>query len=186
VLLMTSTPDSRRAAYLRLHDVLVHASLPERERIMAAVLHWSGRVLQPGGPRRPMLAAEVRALSQVPGLAIGAHTVNHLALPDQPANVQAREVSECRAALAALTGQPIDLFAYPYGACDVDSASGIRRAFDWGLSCDTHPLGDSFDAARVPRMEIKRLPIQAFAEAINSYFTAALPPSVARSTRLPE
>ena len=66
-------------------------------------------------------------------------------------------MSECRSALASVTGQPIRLFAYPYGAVDRQVADQLRRSHEWSLSCDTRRLGDSFDAAQVPRLEIARL-----------------------------
>jgi peptidoglycan/xylan/chitin deacetylase (PgdA/CDA1 family) len=59
--LPVATPADRMAAHGRLHDVLVHASLADRDRIMAALLRWSGAAAAPSA-RRPMVAAEVREL----------------------------------------------------------------------------------------------------------------------------
>jgi peptidoglycan/xylan/chitin deacetylase (PgdA/CDA1 family) len=119
-----------------------------------------------------MVAAEVRELSRMPGLQIGAHTVNHLALPDQPGQVQRAELSECRSVLASVTGRTINLFAYPYGAVDRQVASAARRTFGWSVSCETRPVGESFDAARVPRIEVKGLDARTFAGAIDRFFSA--------------
>ena len=131
-----------------------------------------------------MLAAEVRELSQIPGLDIGAHTVNHLALPDQPAAVQRAELSGCRSVLASVIGRPIDLFAYPYGAVDRQAASLTRQSFHWSLSCDPRPVRESFDAARVPRVEVKRVDQGTFSAAIDRLFHRRNPdPPI---TRLPD
>ena len=132
-----------------------------------------------------MLAAELYELSRIPGVQIGGHTVNHLALPDQRAEVQEREVSECRSALASVIGQPIRLFAYPYGAVDRQVADQLRRSHEWSLSCDTRRLGDSFDAAQVPRLEIARLDGPAFAAAVERMFRRAGDDGRPRITRLP-
>jgi peptidoglycan/xylan/chitin deacetylase (PgdA/CDA1 family) len=148
----TGTPDERAAAHRQVHERLVHATLEDRERAMAAVRAWSR-----GGTAacRPMVADEVRALASTPGITIGAHTVNHLALPDQASEVQRREVAESLEALSQLLERPVTLFAYPYGAIDRASAAVVRGSCRWGMSCDERMLGESFDAARVPRLDVK-------------------------------
>jgi peptidoglycan/xylan/chitin deacetylase (PgdA/CDA1 family) len=133
-----------------------------------------------------MLADELRQLSRIPGMTIGGHTVNHLALPDQPPDVQEREVAECSAALTSIVGRPVELFAYPYGAIDRRSAAHIRRSQRWGLSCDTGRLGDSFDAARVPRLEMKGLELPAFGDVIERVFADSPALSLPTVTRRPE
>ena len=152
-ILATGDRDARLRAHWRLHDAMVHASVGERDRLEACLRAWSG-----GGPARvrPVTADEVRRLAALPGLAIGAHTTNHVALPDQPREARIEEVSQSRATLARVIGQPVDLFAYPYGAMDRQSAAAVRESCRWGLSCDEEPLGDAFDAARVPRLGVKR------------------------------
>jgi peptidoglycan/xylan/chitin deacetylase (PgdA/CDA1 family)/SAM-dependent methyltransferase len=156
----------RLAAHWRLHDALVHASLEERARAVDLLGSWAGG----GAPRvRPMSADEVRQLARLPGVTIGAHTVNHLALPDQSSG-QLFELTECQADLRRVTGQPIDLFAYPYGAVDRGCAAAVRRLWRWGLSCDDRVLGDSFDAARVPRLGVKRWDAAEFASRIDQLF----------------
>ena len=152
-ILTTRHPDDRLRAHWRLHEIMVHAPLDARARIEAALRAWCT-----GGPRRvrPMTAAETRKLAALPGMTIGAHTVNHLSLPDQQSAVVEAEVEQSRATLAAVIGRAVDQFAYPYGSVNRTTAAAIRRSCRWGLSCDEARLGDSFDAARVPRLEVKR------------------------------
>lgn len=144
----TATPEERTALHWRLHRQLVHATLEERSRTVAAIERWSGL-----GPAacRPMVADEVRALAAQPGVSIGGHTVHHLALPDQPGDVQRHEVVHSLETLSGLLGRPVTLFAHPYGAIDTASAAVVRATCRWGMSCDERPLRGSFDAARVPR-----------------------------------
>jgi peptidoglycan/xylan/chitin deacetylase (PgdA/CDA1 family) len=164
--LTTRNANERVAAHRQLHDLLVHASLATRERVIDLVKAWSG-----GGTarRRPMVADEVRHLASQPGVTIGGHSVNHLALPDHPGSRLA-ELTDCRAELRRITGQPVDLFAYPYGAIDRDTLALVRRGWNWGLSCDERMLGDSFDAARVPRLDVKAWTVSEFAERISRLF----------------
>jgi peptidoglycan/xylan/chitin deacetylase (PgdA/CDA1 family) len=147
----TSTASARSAGHRRLHEWLVHAPLDGRDRVMRAVTAWhaGGRASY-----RPLLAGELRQLAGRPGITIGAHSVNHLALPDQPLDALTREVRESAAALERLLDRRIDLFAFPYGAVDDRSADAVRVAYRWGVTCEARPIDASFDAARVPRLEV--------------------------------
>ena len=152
--LATDTPAGRRAAHDALHAQMVHAPLATRDAITSQIMSWAG-----GGSdvrRRPLTADELQQLARVPGIAIGAHTVNHLALPDQPLAVQEREILDSMNALEAVLGRPVDLFAYPYGAVDRTTARLTRSSCRWAVSCDARSIGGTFDAARVPRVEVKR------------------------------
>jgi peptidoglycan/xylan/chitin deacetylase (PgdA/CDA1 family)/SAM-dependent methyltransferase len=151
--LPTGSADDRRQAHWRLHDAMVHAPIGERDRLDAAVRAWCS-----GNPRRvrPMTREEIRQLSALPGMTIGAHTVNHLSLPDQRPEEVTAEIEQSRVDLARVIGRSVDQFAYPYGAVDRSSAASVRRSCRWGVSCDETPLGASFDAARVPRLDVKR------------------------------
>jgi peptidoglycan/xylan/chitin deacetylase (PgdA/CDA1 family) len=162
----TTTPEQRHAAHWRLHERLVHASIRERDRAIEWLRNWSG----PGTPRvRPMTGDEVLALLKHPGITIGAHTVNHAALPDVP-DARLLEMNDCRVELRWLTGQPVELFAYPYGAVDRETAAVVRGFWRWGMSCDEGILGDSFDAARVPRLDVKAWREDEFAARVSRLF----------------
>lgn len=169
--LATANTEERLAAHWRLHEALVHASLQERDRVVDRVSAWAG-----GGAARvrPMMADEVRQLAALPGVAIGAHTVNHLALPDQGLGASV-ELTDCRVDLGRVTGKPVELFAYPYGAVDRACATLVRRSWRWGLSCDERVLGDSFDAARVPRLDVKAWSRAEFVSRMSRFFVAQTP-----------
>ena len=169
--LATANPEERLAAHWQLHEALVHAPLEERDRIVDLLRAWAG-----GGAARvrPMMADEVRQLAGLPGIAIGAHTVNHLALPDQP-SARAAEVTRCQADLERVTDRRVDLFAYPYGAVDRECAALVRKGWRWGLSCDEGVLGDSFDAARVPRLDVKAWSPAAFASRVSRLLAPEAP-----------
>jgi peptidoglycan/xylan/chitin deacetylase (PgdA/CDA1 family) len=171
VRLATASAEERLATHWRLHEALVHASLEERDRAVDALRAWGV-----GGAARvrPMMADEVRQLATLPGVTIGAHTVNHLALPDQ-SSIQIFELTACRADLGRVTGRRIELFAYPYGAVDRECAALVRQFWRWGLSCDDRVLGDSFDAARVPRLDVKAWSTADFASRVSRLFEPGAP-----------
>lgn len=156
--------DAERA---RLHDLMVHATIEERDALVGELEARQGG----GGTRvRPMTAAEVRQLAAHPHVTIGAHSVNHLALPDQSAEIVQREIEESCAALARVLDNPVSLFAYPYGAYDRVCAAAVRSSCRWGLSCDERPLTESFDAATVPRLDVKRWEVPELGARIESRF----------------
>ena len=102
-----------------------------------------------------MVADEIRTLMRCPGVRIGAHTVNHLALPDQPVEVRRREVEACRAALERLSGTTVSELAYPYGSIDRGCLREVRPAWRWACACDNAAVPFGFDAARVPRLDVQ-------------------------------
>jgi peptidoglycan/xylan/chitin deacetylase (PgdA/CDA1 family)/SAM-dependent methyltransferase len=150
-----------------LHDRLVRASLPDRDSLLAPYPS-TGAVR-----RRPLRAEEARRLGAAPGVTIGAHTVNHLLLTAQPDDLREREMTECRRALEALTGKPVTLFAYPYGAVDEPTARRAREHFDYALDCTPATVDVSFDAARVPRLDVKGWTREELAERLDALFAPA-------------
>jgi peptidoglycan/xylan/chitin deacetylase (PgdA/CDA1 family) len=162
------TPEERRAAHDALHRHLVHASLDNRDRLIAEIGAWAG--VQRDDRRRPVAADELHRLARMPGIDIGAHTVNHLALPDQSAAIQAREMEDAARTLERIVGRPVRSFAFPYGAVDRESAETSRRHYQWAMTCEPVPVPASFDAARVPRVEVKRWDIGTFGDRIERMF----------------
>ena len=67
------------------------------------------------------------------------------------------------------------MFAYPYGAMDRECAALVRQSWRWGLSCDERVLADSFDAARVPRLDVKAWSGAEFASRVSRLFAPEAP-----------
>jgi peptidoglycan/xylan/chitin deacetylase (PgdA/CDA1 family) len=164
----------------RLHDQFVHATPDERARLLDALQRRAPSVRGDADPR-PMFASEIASLAGLHGMTIGAHGVDHLALTDQTDDGMASEVRESRAALETLIGRPVRHFAYPYGAVDDRAANIVRRLVPWALTCEPQALPASFDAARVPRVEITPSRASAFAETL----TTMLEMGVTRARRAP-
>ncbi len=167
--LSTATPDQRRASHDHLHALLVHATLEVRERLIDELRRLGG----PPVRRRPLVSDEVAQLARIPGMSIGAHTVNHLSLPDQAPRVIESELEDCRAALASITGRTIQEFAYPYGAVSRLCTEPVRTRFRWGLSCDEVEIGSSFDTARAGRIEVRNWTAEQLSERLDRVFAAS-------------
>jgi peptidoglycan/xylan/chitin deacetylase (PgdA/CDA1 family) len=79
------------------------------------------------GEGRPLTTAELERLGALPGVTVGAHTMQHRALSSLSASERLAELRESRRFVANTIGRRVDFFSYPFGrARDVGSDS--RRA----------------------------------------------------------
>ncbi len=100
--------------------------------------------LTEGLPNDLMLtSAQVNAMHDH-GMIIGGHTVSHPILTKMTTPDVIREVQENQATLTAITGTPIEFFAYPNGKAGVDylpeqsaiiQSLGFKAAFSTHLGC---------------------------------------------------
>ncbi|HEX5480481.1 MAG TPA: polysaccharide deacetylase family protein [Dehalococcoidia bacterium] len=148
------TLEQRRALLRHLHECCVNAAAAERERLVSLVRAWAGDAGT--AARRSLTREEARELSAMPGVAIGAHTVNHLLLPRLAPAARQTELREARQAIEQAIGRAVDMCAYPYGGVDAAAANTLRASFAYGVDCEPAAVPVSFDAARVPRIEVRR------------------------------
>jgi peptidoglycan/xylan/chitin deacetylase (PgdA/CDA1 family) len=88
-----------------------------------------------------MDSAEVRRLSASPLFEIGAHTVHHVSLPLVSIDDQHREILESRSALERVVGQPVTLFAYPFGHVSPEAMRTVAEAgFDFAVGAEARPV----------------------------------------------
>jgi peptidoglycan/xylan/chitin deacetylase (PgdA/CDA1 family) len=106
-----SAPQARGAAMLALLKQVKYMPVEQRSRSVESIVSLSGVHL----PDNLMMSSEqVVALARA-GMCIGGHTVNHPILASIDDDEAEREIRDGRDRLAALTGEPVDLFAYPNG-----------------------------------------------------------------------
>jgi peptidoglycan/xylan/chitin deacetylase (PgdA/CDA1 family) len=154
--LPTRSDEQRRAALHALHGRLLHAD-PERiEQLIAALVDWSGLDLAPRHSHRLMTAPELVELAGRPGHAIGAHGVHHLLLPSHDWATKARELGGSKAALEQLLDAPVELLAYPYGGCDVETTE-VAGELGFTVACtvEPDPVHADSDPLRLPRIELR-------------------------------
>jgi peptidoglycan/xylan/chitin deacetylase (PgdA/CDA1 family) len=130
--------EERRAAIDALLGKLKYQPVEERQHNVDAVASAAGATLPDD---LMMTAAQVRELASA-GMGIGAHTVMHpiLARIDVPS--ARRDIADGRDALAAITAQPVRLFAYPNGKPirDYDAEHvGMVRSLGFSAAVSTSP-----------------------------------------------
>jgi peptidoglycan-N-acetylglucosamine deacetylase len=59
---------------------------------------------------------------------IGAHTLNHIELANNPYNIQLKEISESKKQMEKITGKPIKSFCYPRGSFDGNSIRAVKES----------------------------------------------------------
>jgi peptidoglycan/xylan/chitin deacetylase (PgdA/CDA1 family) len=154
--LPTRTQDERRWALHALHGRLLHAG-PERiDAIMAELVGWSGLELPARRSHRLMTAAELAELAARPGHAIGAHGLHHLLLPSHERETKALELGGSKVALERILDAPVELLAYPYGGCDVETAE-VADELGFAVACtvEPDPVHADSDPLRLPRLELR-------------------------------
>lgn len=131
------TPTLRHAAFQAVYDLMRGMSGSARARTLDDLLRWAGSPLIVRPSHRALEPEEVVDLEQSGIVDVGAHTVDHPALSEQPVEVQREEIRRSKAELEAWLGHAVPGFAYPYGLYSDDSVAEVERAgFDYGCTCD--------------------------------------------------
>jgi peptidoglycan/xylan/chitin deacetylase (PgdA/CDA1 family) len=87
-------------------------------------------------PQGRLLAAEELRAMAASGMEIGSHTVTHPRLPELSDDMIRRELTEAKATLEEVLGQPVESFAYPFGAWD-ERCEALVKAAGYGSACHT-------------------------------------------------
>lgn len=101
----------RRRAVAAVIRAIKHRPPEERSRLADAVVEACGVSLPDDLMMRP---EQVRELHRA-GMEVGGHTVSHPILAKLPADAARAEIAQGRAALEAIIGDRVNLFAYPNG-----------------------------------------------------------------------
>ena len=153
----TRSDDDRLALYWDIYRAIVGSTDTERDGVIQALIRWSGASVPSDPAHRRMNPAEIAALAVRNGHTIGAHSVKHLMLPRQAADVQCHEILESRRVIEALLARPVRAFAYPFGAFSDATVQFVREAsFDVAVTCETGPMTAHDDPLRLPRLEVTR------------------------------
>jgi peptidoglycan/xylan/chitin deacetylase (PgdA/CDA1 family) len=149
--------------------------LPATER-EAALDDFLGRFPPRGSDDfgRPMTPEELRTFAELPGTAVGAHTLSHPSLASLPEDEQRRELTESRTLLAELTGRSVDTVAYPFGKeDDVDATTRVLAAeagYTAGFTSIALPVTRHSDPHGIPRLAVHDWDGEDFAHRLKAIF----------------
>jgi peptidoglycan/xylan/chitin deacetylase (PgdA/CDA1 family) len=107
---------------------------------------------------------DITTMAALPGITVGFHTLHHRVLPAlEPAEVDTA-LTLGRAELAAATGRPVDLLAYPHGkATDDVAAAAARAGFPLAWTGRIEPATAAAHPQLLARWEPHELPAEDFA-----------------------
>lgn len=134
------TPTARARALTLIHRRIRPLPPADVEAVVDAVVAALGAP-PPASDGVSMSLPDLRAMAQLPGCDIGAHTLNHVQLRGQTSAVKRREIAGSVSLLESLLGRPIRTFAYPYGDPRAVDRESRRLVHDAGceLACSTDP-----------------------------------------------
>lgn len=131
--------DNFAAAFPILRRYAMPATIFLVSRLLGAVNRWDQEGELTG--RRLLGADELRALSSG-GIQFGAHTRTHASLTSVSRSSAEQEISGSRLDLELALGQPISLFAYPYGHLTDSVEDLVRQAGYSGAVCSHSGIND--------------------------------------------
>ncbi|HEX9639345.1 MAG TPA: glycosyltransferase [Acidobacteriota bacterium] len=138
------------------HMIQPNDWLPATRQLLAE--HWNGRPVPPEVAVDlfdGMSRGQIAELGQHPLVEIGSHSVTHPLLTQCGSDRLRLELEESRRQLQEVSGQPVDLFAYPTGDYDRRVAEAVRAAgYRAAFAMESYRIG-------LPAFEIPRIGIYA-------------------------
>ena len=145
----------RRLAHDRVFSLMYAQTAQQRSRTMSQLRAWRGGAPNPRTAYTVSTAAQLRSLADLPGITIGAHSVNHLAMPLHGREIQLFEAVSCRRTLEKLLQRQVNAFAYPYGAHDAATMDVVREAgYRLAVTVEPGATRASSLPLRVPRVDV--------------------------------
>jgi peptidoglycan/xylan/chitin deacetylase (PgdA/CDA1 family) len=121
-----------------LYHFLLTLDLPDQERAMEVVRHWSGLPPENNPANRTMNQAELLQLANDGLVELGSHTRNHPMLPRLPLERQRDEILSGKQDLEALLNRPVQGFSYPNGRATREAKQIVREA-GFAYACTSLP-----------------------------------------------
>ncbi|GAA3543908.1 polysaccharide deacetylase family protein [Zobellella aerophila] len=115
-------------------------------------------VEQPDNPEKRvelMSPEQIKAMADSGLVEIGGHTLSHPKLDQLSKEQQSHEITENKAQLEALLGQPLTSFAYPFGIHNEDSKQLAQQlGYPFAVTTDSGPLAMHEDPYQIRRIAI--------------------------------
>ncbi len=164
----TATAEETVRAHDELRRILRNLPAPKINEAVLKLQQWAGNE-GCGPPERPVLNRfQLRRLAASPFIEIGAHTQSHTKLPLLSRKMQRAEIEGSRKELEQILGEPVRLFAYPYGSADAfnqDNLDIVRElGFDAGIANLQGDLDENSDLYALPRRLVRNWSKETFSK----------------------
>jgi peptidoglycan/xylan/chitin deacetylase (PgdA/CDA1 family) len=163
---LSEDPSARHRAYRSLCPALHNATIEERNRALQQLHEWSAQPTAPRPSHRMMTPAQMRDLTRAGLIDIGGHTVNHPLLSRESAEIQQREIQDCKTTLQFILDREVTTFSYPFGGrrdYTPDTIAAVQHA-GFHHACSNFPghLLPGHDLHQLPRMLVRNWPAEQF------------------------
>jgi peptidoglycan/xylan/chitin deacetylase (PgdA/CDA1 family) len=111
----TSTPQDKVEAFLAIRRLILNPFEKEPLACMAELFAEHAVDWHAYSRRHALSWEQVKALSEDPLVTLGGHTMRHVSLAQLSEAELVQDVSGAHARITAVTGQPVEHFAYPFG-----------------------------------------------------------------------
>ena len=112
----TNDPTPRHTLYRHLYRILRSIqNFKDRSSCLDLINNWAKKEPQRRESHRTLTFDEIKTMGNSDIVDIGAHTASHPVLSSMSPADQEAEITSGRKALEDVVGQPINVFAYPYG-----------------------------------------------------------------------
>jgi peptidoglycan/xylan/chitin deacetylase (PgdA/CDA1 family) len=162
----TLSPDSgnpedvslRRQFRHVLYHFLLSLDIDDQNNALDMIRSWSGLLFDETSTHRAMDHAELLQLTQGGLVELGAHTRNHLMLPQLPLERQRDEIVSGKRDLEEWLDRPVEGFAYPNGRAS-DYARTVVRDAGFAYACTSlrdmiRPGCDAYELTRFWQQDV--------------------------------
>jgi peptidoglycan/xylan/chitin deacetylase (PgdA/CDA1 family) len=119
---------SLRSLYFSVYQLLLPLPEQDRQACLQEIQGWISGEAKARPAYRTLSPEEVELLGRGGLVEIGAHTITHPFLSVHPEAFQQREIEQGKIDLEAITGRPVNSFAYPHGDYDERTVALVRQA----------------------------------------------------------
>jgi peptidoglycan/xylan/chitin deacetylase (PgdA/CDA1 family) len=165
------SPAQRQQAHQEIHNLLRSLKQPEREQFLSHLLQWAKVEPDARPGYRSVQRTELVQLASSELVDIGAHTVNHPALPLLSTEDQYQEIMMSRQKLEELLGHPVVTFSYPFGKHSDDTVNLLKLA-GFKAACTTVParVAPGDDLYRLGRYTVGNWNGDLFSQKLKEFF----------------
>ena len=147
--------DGYRNFYEEALPVLQRHGFPATVYAIAGAVGETDWLPGDGLPVAPLMdAGQLRACRRA-GITVGSHALSHVPLAGLPAAALGRELTESRARLEDLLGEPVRHLCYPFGSHDLAAVETAATAgYATGVTCQRARATRAFDPLALPRKAV--------------------------------